>query len=47
MNITEEQAKKDNNIENKIQSFFKRYALSGLGRAAAMHWIKKAFSFSF
>ena len=43
MNITEEQAKKDNNIENKIQSFFKRYALSGLGRAAAMHWIKKAF----
>ena len=43
MNITEEQAKKDNNIENKIQTFFKRYALSGLGRAAAMHWIKKAF----
>ena len=43
MNIIEEQAKKDNNIENKIQTFFKRYALSGLGRAAAMHWIKKAF----
>ena len=43
MNIIEEQAKKDNNIENKIQTFFKRSALSGLGRAAAMHWIKKAF----
>ena len=35
--------KKDQSIEKKIESFFKRYALSGLGKAAAMHWIKKAF----
>ena len=33
----------DSAIEGKIESFFQRYALSGLGRAAAMHWIKKAF----
>lgn len=37
------ETKKDQSIEKKIESFFKRYALSGLGKAAAMHWIKKAF----